>query len=110
MKTFTINGKKYTPKELNFDAACELEDYGVSLIDAKSMKSKNLALIRGYFGICAGLDAEDAAKEVQEHLASGGKLDGLLDALRTAMDDSSFFRALKTGTETGDGTVPSKEE
>ena len=39
MKHFTINGKDYRSKEIDFNFVCDLEDNGVSL-ETKNMQGK----------------------------------------------------------------------
>lgn len=107
MKTFEINGKQYKGKEFDFNLVCDLEDMGVSLDD---MQKKNLSLIRGYFGLCAGLDAERAGTELQAHLISGKKFESLTDVMSEAMEKSDFFRALQKTAETEDTAVETAEK
>lgn len=96
MKTFTINGKSYKAKELDFNGMCELEDFGVSMTD---VSGKNLSLVRAYFAFCSGKSAENAGKEIQAHMLGGGKLDELAEIMKDAIDNSDFFRALAENAE-----------
>lgn len=107
MKTFKVNGKQYEGKEFDFNLMCDLEDMGVSLDD---MQKKNLSLIRGYFGLCAGIDAEKAGAELQAHLVSGKKFDSLTDVMSDEMEKSDFFRALQKTEKTEDAEVETVEE
>ena len=107
MKTFEVNGKQYEGKEFDFNLMCDLEDMGVSLDD---MQKKNLSLIRGYFGLCAGIDAEKAGAELQAHLVSGKKFDSLTDVMSDEMEKSDFFRALQKTPETEDTAVEKAEK
>lgn len=107
MKTFEVNGKQYKGKEFDFNLVCDLEDMGVSIDD---MQKKNLSLIRGYFGLCAGLDAERAGSELQAHLISGKRFESLTDVMSDAMEKSDFFRALQKTAETEDTEVEAAEE
>lgn len=107
MKTFEINGKKYEGKEFDFNLVCDLEDMGVTLED---MQKKNLSLIRGYFGLCAGLNRGEAGAELQEHLVSGKKFESLTDVMHDAMEKSDFFRALGKAAETENATMEATEK
>lgn len=107
MKTFEVNGKQYKGKEFDFNLVCDLEDMGVTLDD---MQKKNLSLIRGYFGLCAGLDRDEAGAELQAHIINGKKFESLTDALSEAMEKSDFFRALQKTEETEDATVETTKE
>lgn len=107
MKTFEVNGKQYKGKEFDFNLVCDLEDMGVTLED---MQKKNLSLIRGYFGLCAGLDRDEAGAELQAHLVSGKKFESLNEAMSDAMEKSDFFRALGKTAETEDATVETAEK
>lgn len=91
MKTFKINGKTYRSKEFDLNMICDLEDMGISMEDAEK---KPMSMVRAYFGLCAGLGKEKAGKEIQEHMISGGKFDGIMEAMGDEMNNSDFFRAL----------------
>lgn len=107
MKTFEVNGKQYKGKEFDFNLVCDLEDMGVSLDD---MQKKNLSLIRAYFGLCAGLDAERAGAELQKHLISGKKFESITDVMSEELEKSDFFRALQKTAETEDAEVETEEK
>lgn len=107
MKTFEVNGKQYKGKGFDFNLVCDLEDMGVSLDD---MRNKNLSLIRAYFGICAGLDAERAGAELQKHLISGKKFESITDVMSEELEKSDFFRALQKTAETEDAEVETEEK
>lgn len=107
MKTFEVNGKQYEGKAFDFNLVCDLEDMGVSLDD---MQKKNLSLIRAYFGICAGLDAERAGAELQAHLISGKKFESITDVMSEELEKSDFFRALQKTAETEDTAVETAEK
>lgn len=96
MKTFTINGKEYKSKMMDFNFMCDLEDMGVSVVD---MEGKNMSLVRGYLGLCAGISKESAGKEIQAHLISGGKFDEIMEVIKYEMDNSDFFQGLNQTAE-----------
>lgn len=106
MKKIVINGKEYTPVPFDFNTVCDLEDAGFSLeeFDVKQMKA-----VRAYFALCAGLSAEQAGREINEHVLKGGNLTGIGEALREELDKSDFFRALQKGTEEKTAEDPEEE-
>lgn len=97
MKMFKINKEEYKSKPMDFNFMCDLEDMGVSVVD---MDGKNMSLIRGYFALCAGITKEQAGKEIQAHLAGGGKFDEIMEVIRYEMENSDFFRNAKKTEET----------
>ena len=90
-KTFTINGKKYTPKVFDFNLLCDMEDAGVTL---ESMTKKPMSAVRAYFTACYGGDAEGAGREIEQHIINGGEMTELMNAMSDAMSESDFFRSL----------------
>lgn len=96
-KMFELNGNKYVAKEITFNAVCELEDMGISLMSADS---KQLSVLRGYIAYCCGLSVEDAGKEIEKHLIGGNDLSDIAKAFANAIDESDFFQALRKGTKT----------
>lgn len=92
-----INGKTYTPVELDFNTVCKLEDMGVSIVD---MQNKNMSLIRAYAAICMDVDNEAAGTEIQEHVIGGGDFKEIADAFGKEVEKSGFFQALKKKSET----------
>lgn len=96
MRKFTVNGKSYKSKELDFNAMCDLEDMGVSLVD---IKSKSMSLIRAYLAFCGNMSAEEAGNEVMNHLKNGGKFDEIMEELKDAIENSDFFQILKERAE-----------
>ena len=97
MKQFTLNGNRYNIKTMNVNMLCDFEDVGISMSD---MQKKSFSFIRAYIASCTGFDAERAGRELELHLTNGGSLDEIMDAIKIAMDDSDFFRAIsKTSAE-----------
>lgn len=96
MKTFTLNGKTYTAKEIDFNMICDLEEQGISLED---IEKKPMSMIRTYIAICMNATKEYAGKQMEEHFINGGKLDDVATVMGEAMETSGFFQALNKGTE-----------
>ena len=104
---FTVNGKTYVAKPFDFGMICDLESVGVSLSEADK---KGMSFIRGYFAVCADIEKDEAAQEIQEHLINGGSLDDISNAMAKEMNDSDFFRAIAKKHETGTNENPSTSE
>lgn len=96
MRTFTINGKRYNAKPFDFNTVCDLEDSGVSLTQ---MRQKPMSMVRAYFALCFNGSTEDAGKEIQAHVISGGKFDDLYEVMGAEMNESDFFQALNQKEE-----------
>lgn len=90
-KVFLINGKKYNAVPFDFNTICDLEEAGVSI---QEMQKKPMAMLRAYFGICGGLSNEDAGREIQNHVISGGNFNELYKIMGEEMNESDFFQAL----------------
>ena len=88
---FTVNGKRYVAKPFDFNTVCDLEDNGVSLTQ---MKEKPMSMVRAYFALCFNGSKEDAGKEIQAHVISGGDFNDLYEAMGQEMSESDFFQAL----------------
>lgn len=91
MNKFKVNEKEYTARVFDFNLMCDMEDMGVPLQQAGE---KNFKFIRSYFSLCAGISEEEAGKEIEAHVISGGDLDDISNAMSEEMDKSDFFRAL----------------
>lgn len=105
MKTFTINGKEYKSKMVDFNLICDLEDMGISIMDGDM---KNMSIIRGYFGLCAGLNREKAGIEIQEHFKNGGNLEEFSKILSNEFENSEFFQSLRERAEEKDTENPTE--
>lgn len=91
MRIFTINNKRYNSVEADFNMICDFELKGVQLQNISKVPT---TAIRAYFSYCSGLDEETAGREISAHMMNGGDLSGISDALREAIEESDFFRAL----------------
>lgn len=105
IKTFTVNGQIYKAHDFDYNTMCDLEEMGVGFDEGLANKSS--ALVRAYFAICAGISKAEAGKQIAQHIVSGGSMDAVVDAMVSAMNESDFFRKLKTQSEE---TEPDTEE
>ena len=87
MRQFTINGKRYDAKPFDFNTVCDLEDSGVSLAQ---MRSKPMSMVRAYFALCFNGSTEDAGKEIQAHVVSGGDFNALYEQTFLSMVEPTF--------------------
>lgn len=103
MKTFRLAGENYQYKEMDYNMICDLEEMGVPLAEVKRL---SMSFLRAYISLCIGGDTEEAGKKIQRHIVNGGNFEEVFEVLKTAMDDSDFFRALKKDkdTDTRQGT------
>ena len=92
-RNVTINKKAYGVKKIDFNAICELEDYGVSLADLATFKKKPFSLFRGCFAFHSGLTLEQASNEMEQHLVDGGTFDDFQPFV-DALVESDFFDKL----------------
>lgn len=99
MSKFTVNGKEYTAKPIDFNFMCDLEDMGISMADAAE---KPMSMVRAYFGVCTGKGKEYAGKELEQHILNGGQMDVVINAMNEQIEKSDFFRSLTQRAETED--------
>lgn len=104
-KLFNVNGKQYRAKEFDFNFLCDLEDKNLSLdeIDRKPM-----SLIRAYLAFSANITEEQAGREIEAHLESGGKFNDVVEIMSAQMQDSGFFRSLNKETEAAEAETSTK--
>lgn len=106
IKKFTVNGKRYIAKEVDFNAICDLEDEGLSISD---IQKKPMSAVRAYFTICFGGDKEEAGKEIEQHIINGGDLTELSNVFLEEFQNSDFFRGLSK-TEEAETQTDQKSE
>lgn len=96
-----INGKTYTVPELDFNAMCELEDMGVVI---NEMDKKVMTTVRGFLALAMNSDMESAGRELEEYIASGGKMETIVEEMNRAVSESGFFQALSQKAKTENRT------
>lgn len=94
MDKFTINGKTYFAKELDFEYLVMLDKH-----DVKVNNVTGLAAINCFLCYCSGMDESIAAKEISQHVIKGGKLTDVVEIYANKLSESDFFRALMEQTE-----------
>lgn len=101
---FVVNGKRYTPLELDFNGICMMEMNGVNINDVRSTP---MNAIRAYFALYFGGNADVAGAEIMNHLRKHGDLGVLYDALGESLND--FFRQVNV-TDEEENQEQSEEE
>jgi len=101
---FVINGKRYTPVELDFNGICMMEMNGVNINDVRSTP---MNAIRAYFALYFGGNADVAGAEIMNHLRNHGDLGVLYDALGESLN--GFFRQVNV-TDEEENQEQSEEE
>lgn len=91
--TFTLNGKEYKAKPMNFNALCFLEKAGV---DMSSAELSNFNFIRAYMAFCMGVSPEKAGDEIQAHVDENG-WDGLTEIFSSVMEEMNLEGFSETG-------------
>lgn len=91
MEKFTLNGKVYQAKEIDFNYICMLEVEG---IEFSRIGKGFLNMIKVYAAYCMGVEAEEAGEEINKHIMNGGKLTELTEIVSEKIETSDFFRAM----------------
>jgi hypothetical protein len=99
MKTVKINGVDVTPAKVTFELVCDMEDLGISLED---WSKKELGLLRAYLAASLGVGKKEAGKMIGEHVAKGGLLSELNEAMWHEVAESDFFAGLRMARETAE--------
>ena len=91
MSKFTVNGKEYIGKDLDFLFLLHLEENGVPSSDITSMSAVN-----AFFTYCTGMTKENAAREISAHvISSNGEFPTeLINTYFKYLEESDFFLAL----------------
>lgn len=92
-KNVTINKKAYGVKPVTFNAICELEDLGLSIVNIKDIKKNLFSTYRACFAFHSGLPLEVAGEEMSEHLCNGGGLEDFVPFFEAVLE-SDFFKYL----------------
>ena len=102
---FVVNGKRYTPLELDFNSICMMEMNGVNINDVRSTP---MNAIRAYFALYFGGNADVAGAEIMNHLRKHGDLGVLYDALGESLND--FFREVNVTEDEEETQTQSEAE
>lgn len=90
MDKITINGKEYELRKIDFNAVCELEDLGMSLLD---IQNKTFKAIRALVAFVIRKDLAIASKEIEQHISNKGSIEDFT-SLFNMVTNSDFFRKL----------------
>lgn len=94
----TINGKEYTLPELDYNAVCELDKYGVNLLGGDNIAP--LVLLRGFLALCTK-NKLAAGEELQAHIVEQGadSLTEAVEEISLRIEESRFFTAMRRKAE-----------
>lgn len=92
MSYVIINGNKYDIPELDFDAVCELEEYGVELMAINKNSPKIASTVRGFAAWVMGTDLKTASEEIANHINEGNGIAEILNSMIDAVQNSGFFK------------------
>lgn len=90
---FTLNGRQYKDIEITYNDIADLEDKGIDI--RKLDANKTFSTIRAIIAIAFGGNSELAGQEIQLHIVNGGSFEDLGEIVNKAVENSSFFQALK---------------
>ena len=89
MAKFSINGRTYQAKELDFEYLVEMDKAGINVDNITGLASINL-----YLSYCSGMTEKQASSEISKHMINGGSLDELTQAFGEMVSESDFFRSI----------------
>lgn len=88
-----INGQNYGIPTIGFKAVKELSQYGVSLFNL-NFKRDFLTIISAFAGLATGLEPDDVDELIEQHLLGGGTMDGWIEEITKAVENSPFLSAM----------------
>ena len=107
MKMVVVNGVSYPNKEITFNDFCTFEERG---IDLQTMEKKPLSFLRVYISLCMNTNEIEAGKAIDAHIANGGSIEDLLQAMSDAIENSGFFRPQQQTAEKDTSASETKSE
>lgn len=104
---FTLNGKVYQAKEIDFNYICMLEVEG---IEFKKMGKGFMNMLKVYVAYCMDVDTEVAGEEINQHIINGGNFTEITEVLSEKMETSGFFLAMGETKDTQKTSATTKEK
>lgn len=89
MASIKINQKNYIVPNLTFRHYTQMEEMGLSLIDA-FQKKQIMLLAMGFVGVVVGCDRDEAERLIEQHVLGGGNLLEITEAMYKSMAESDF--------------------
>ena len=93
MSKVKINNKSYDVPELTFRHLPMMEKCGLSMLDMVSGKYL-FTTAEVFTAVVVGCDTDYADHLLEQHILGGGDIAPIYEAFQTAIDESSFFKAL----------------
>lgn len=94
-RTVVINNTEYDVPEINYNALCDLAEYGVDILNPKQMRKSTISSARAIVAWITDSDVETAGELIQAHMIAGNGITEIFDAFTQAVEDSDFFKALR---------------
>lgn len=93
-----VNGNEYTIPNIDYNAICDLDSYGVNLLSAESPSP--MILIRGFLALCLGSTTK-AGREIEKHISDNGIEDmkAWSEEIENAIEDGGFFAAMRKAAD-----------
>lgn len=107
MKMVTINGVAYPNREITFNDFCAFEDKG---LDLQKMGEKPMNFIRAYVALLMNGSDEEAGLAINDHIANGGDIEDIMNAMSEAIEESGFFRPQQQTAKSSTPKSESKEQ
>lgn len=88
-----INNKTYNVGELKMEDYLKMEEQGISIIDA-FQKRQTMLVAMAFTCVVTGLDRDDAAELLNQHVYGGGNVMDIVNACNRAIAESDFFKKM----------------
>lgn len=88
-----INNKTYTVGELKIEDYLKMEEQGISILDA-FQKKQTMLVAMAFTCAVTGLDRDDAAELLNQHVYGGGNIMDIVADFNKAIAESDFFKKM----------------
>lgn len=89
MENFTVNGKVYNAKDLDFSFLVMMDKADIDIEHITGLSAINL-----YFAYCANITENQASAEINQQFIKEGNISELTDAYVFKINESDFFRSI----------------
>lgn len=98
MYEISVNGKDYQIPEIDYNAVCELDKYGVNLLSGET--TNPFTLLRGYLAL-ALKNKEAAGKEIESHIIKFGlnSINPMFETVSKSLLESGFLARMRGSAE-----------
>ena len=88
-----INNKTYTVAELKIEDYLKMEEQGISILEA-FQKRQTMLVAMAFTCVVTGLERDDAAELLNQHVLGGGNILDIVAAFNKAISESDFFKRM----------------